>query len=357
MKKVLMILFGGRSSEHEISRLSAGYILSLCRRLPEWEIRLAGINRKGTFLEYSGPDAAITGEAWEHDEGNVPLAFMPGPAPGYYRVREGAGLSFQPVDCVFPVLHGRNGEDGRLQGMLDLLSIPYVGCGTLSSAAMMDKDIARHLFTKAGVPVPNWFAVRRAELEADPELVSRCMRDAGLAYPVFVKPANAGSSVGVSKVKAEKDFARALQSAFEEDEKILIEEGVDGREIECSALQLDKNGGVFVPDPGEIIPGKEFYDYEDKYDSKSRSRLIIPAELSPEKREEVRALALKAFRAGECSGLARIDFFLRRSDGKFLLNEINTMPGFTRISMYPKLLLQAGYSETEMIRCLLSSAC
>lgn len=357
MKKVLALLFGGRSSEHEISRVSAGYILSICRQLPEWQLQLVGITRDGGFFEYHGPDEAISSDDWEKHPGNIPLLFMPGSDPGYYLAEEGKSLRFRPVDCVFPVLHGRNGEDGRLQGMLDLLGIPYVGCGTLSSAAMMDKDVARQLFNQAGVPTPIWFTLTKEEWRGDAQILYERMRERNLEYPLFVKPANAGSSVGVSKVKGARDLDEALHIAFAEDEKILVEEGIEGREIECSVLETVRNGELIVPPPGEIIPGKEFYDYEDKYDSQSQSKLIIPAELTNEETEEICSLAKIAFRAGECKGLARVDFFLRSSDGRFLLNEINTMPGFTQISMYPKLLLQAGYSEIEMIKCLLSTAC
>lgn len=356
MEKNLAILFGGRSSEHEISRLSAGYILSICRRLPAWKIKLVGIGRDGKFYEYSGPDESILSNEWEQDRHNIELAFMPGAQPGYFLVEEGKILRFQPIDCVFPVLHGRNGEDGRLQGMLDLLGIPYVGCGTLSSAAMMDKDVARQLFNKASVPTPVWFTLLRSEWKGDKEYIFKRMRELNLSYPLFVKPANAGSSVGVSKVKSDQDLDQALKLAFDEDEKVLVEEGIEGREIECSVLQLDQGGKLFVAPPGEIIPGKEFYDYEDKYDSKSQSQLVIPAKLSEDEIKEVCTLAERAFRAGECRGLARVDFFLREKEGQFLLNEINTMPGFTRISMFPKLLLQAGFGESEMINRLLSSA-
>lgn len=353
----LCILFGGESSEHEVSRVSASYILSIARGLEakgEVKIHLIGIRKNGDFYDYQGPDEKIATEEWEKDPTCAPVAFQMSGPKGYHRLGENCSEEFVPVDLFFPVLHGKQGEDGSIQGFFRLLGIPCAGCGVLGSAAMMDKDVARRLFAQAGLPQPKWFAITRHELEKDKNLLERKLREYEIPYPAFVKPANAGSSVGISKVRNESEWASALEIAFKEDEKILIEEGINARELEVAAMELEKGGAVFASAPGEIIPGKEFYDYEDKYNADSRSRLEIPAKISEEEKEKIRQMALTAFKVGECTGLARCDFFLDKDTGEIYLNEINTMPGFTSISMYPKLILESGYEAEDMLRIILS---
>lgn len=357
MSKNLCILFGGESSEHEVSRVSASYVLSIARGLEakgEIKVSLIGIRKNGDFYDYRGADEKIATGEWEADPSCAPVAFRMSGVPGYHRLNGDCSEEFVPVDIFFPVLHGRQGEDGSIQGFFQLLGIPCAGCGTLGSAAMMDKDVARRLFADAGLAQPKWFAMTRYQLDKDPELLQRKIKEFDIPYPAFVKPANAGSSVGISKVRNESEWEEALKIAFAEDEKILVEEGINAREMEVAVMELEKGGELFASLPGEIIPGKEFYDYEDKYDANSASRLEIPARIGEEEIATIRQMALTAFKAGECTGLARCDFFMDKETGKILMNEINTMPGFTSISMYPKLILQSGYSAEDMLRTILS---
>lgn len=358
MTKTVCILFGGRSSEHEISLISASYVIKNCRKLREFELRLIAIDKSGRFYEFSGADEDIAdGSCFSRPEHLTPVAFEPGVTPGYLRVPENSPRTFQPVDCFFPVLHGRNGEDGRLQGLFEMMNARYTGCGTLSSALMMDKEAARRIFKASGIEQTPAVDIRLSEYRQDPQLARSRAEGAGLRYPLFVKPANAGSSVGISKINTPDELPAALDKAFAEDVKVLIEQGVEGREIECAVLQLNSDGSRLLASyPGEIIPGREFYDYEDKYDASSKSRLVMPAELSEEVTAELRDTAIRAFRAGECRGLARVDFFVCE-DGRIILNEINTLPGFTAISMYPKLIKLSGIEGEELVRTIIMTAC
>jgi D-alanine-D-alanine ligase len=252
------------------------------------------------------------------------------------------------VDVIFPVLHGTFGEDGTIQGLLELADIPYVGAGVLGSAAGMDKDIMKSLFIAAGIPIVKHVTTLRSAWDKDPKKVERLVGK--LQYPVFVKPANLGSSVGISKAHNRKELGPAIEEAARFDRKIVIEQGVGGkkekaREIECSVLG---NDDPIASIPGEIVPIKEFYDYNAKYLDEG-SRLIIPAKLTKAQAKKVQELAVQAFKAVDCSGLARVDFLMDPKTSKIYLNEINTMPGFTAISMYPKLWAASGLAYSDLI--------
>jgi D-alanine-D-alanine ligase len=252
------------------------------------------------------------------------------------------------VDVIFPVLHGTFGEDGTIQGLLELADIPYVGAGVLGSAAGMDKDIMKSLFIAAGIPIVKHVTILRSAWENDPKKVEKQVGK--LKYPVFVKPANLGSSVGISKAHNKKELGPAIEEAAKFDRKIVIEQGVGGnkdkaREIECSVLGNDE---PVASVPGEIVPGKEFYDYTAKYVDEG-SQLIIPAKLTKSETKKVQALAVAAFKAVDCSGLSRVDFLMDPKTRKIYLNEINTMPGFTSISMYPKLWAASGLPYADLI--------
>jgi D-alanine-D-alanine ligase len=253
------------------------------------------------------------------------------------------------VDVIFPVLHGTFGEDGTIQGLLELADIPYVGAGVLGSAAGMDKDIMKSLFIAAKIPIVKHVTILRSAWESDPKKVQKKV-ESKLTYPVFVKPANLGSSVGISKAHNRKELGPAIEEAAKFDRKIVIEQGVGGkkekaREIECSVLGNDE---PVASVPGEIVPGKEFYDYTAKYVDEG-SQLIIPAKLTKAETKKVQELAIAAFQAVDCSGLARVDFLMDPKTRKIFLNEINTMPGFTSISMYPKLWAASGLEYSDLI--------
>lgn len=259
------------------------------------------------------------------------------------------------VDVIFPVLHGTFGEDGTIQGLLELADIPYVGAGVLGSAAGMDKDIMKSLFLAAGLPIVKDVTILRRDWEKDPRKVAKQVSK--LKYPVFVKPANLGSSVGISKAHNKKELGPAIEEAAKFDRKIVIEQGVGGnkdkaREIECSVLGNDDPQASV---PGEIVPIKEFYDYDAKYLDEG-SQLIIPAKLTKAETKKVQELAIKAFKAVDCSGLARVDFLMDPKTRKIYLNEINTMPGFTAISMYPKLWEVSGLSYSALLDRLIRDA-
>jgi D-alanine-D-alanine ligase len=301
------VLYGGRSGEHEISLRSAESII-------------AGLDR----AKYEVQRIFITPEGrWE------PRALSPEPGanPG--------------IDVVFPVLHGTFGEDGTMQGLLELAGLPYVGAGVLASAVAMDKEVTKRLLVERGLPVAEYVTVTRGG-----------KTDFNLPFPLFVKPANLGSSVGISKVKTCVDLPAALELAGQYDRKILVERGIAGREFECSVLGSEQ---PIAAVPCEVIPSREFYDYEDKY-LLDAAKLIVPAPLSPEQTKEMQRLAVAAYQAVECEGMARVDFLLETASGKFYINEINTIPGFTSISMYPKMWEAAGVPFAELLDRLIELA-
>jgi D-alanine-D-alanine ligase len=350
-KKIrLGILFGGRSGEHEVSLTSAA---SLMRALDprKYEVVPIGITREGKWLVGSAADKLLPG-VLEHGTPVIPSVDPSGPAlialdSQLARPRHSAA----GIDVVFPVLHGTFGEDGTVQGLLELAGIPYVGAGVLGSAAGMDKDAMKRLFRDDGLPVVPWILVSRREWEsARARVLRRIGRE--LRYPLFVKPANLGSSVGISKVRNARELAPALDLAAEYDRKILVEKGVDGREIECAVLGNEQPRASV---PGEIVPVNEFYDYEAKY-VKEGSELIIPARLTRRQTKLVQEYSIRAFQATDCEGMARVDFLLDRRTGKLHVNEINTIPGFTPISMYPKLWEASGVPYPQLADRLIELA-
>ena len=282
-----------------------------------------------------------------------PVALLPDPTTAALVRFDGElrAIRQEKVDVFFPVLHGPYGEDGTIQGLFEMANVPYVGCGVLASALGMDKDVMKRLFRAAGLPVVRFIAVRRTEWERSPRsILRRALREIGL--PCFVKPASLGSSVGISKVKRSRDLADAIALAAKYDVKIMIEEAITCREIEVSVLG---NEDPIASVPGEIIPGAEFYDYADKYINDA-AQLIIPAKLPKRLVREFQRLAIRAFQTIEGSGLARVDFFLERGTDRIIINEINTMPGFTEISMYPKLWEASGLPYSQLIDRLIELA-
>ena len=368
------ILFGGRSGEHEVSLLSAASVLNAIDK-ENYEVVPIGITKDGRWLTAEHAENLLTGKLVLEPrnlragdpETTSPAAVLargeavvvpPEPVhrhSGLVPFQTDAGLMRRAsdrainVDVIFPVLHGTFGEDGTIQGLLELADIPYVGAGVLGSAAGMDKDIMKSLFIAAGIPIVKHVTILRGAWEKDPKKVQKLV-ESKLTYPVFVKPANLGSSVGISKAHNRKELGPAIEEAAKFDRKIVIEQGVGGkkekaREIECSVLG---NDAPVASVPGEIVPGKEFYDYTAKYVDEG-SQLIIPAKLTKAETKRVQELAVKAFQAVDCSGLARVDFLMDPKTGKIFLNEINTMPGFTAISMYPKLWAASGLAYADLI--------
>ena len=377
MKKLRVgILFGGRSGEHEVSLLSAASVLKAIDK-NKFEVVPIGITKEGRWLTAADAESLLQGkgETQSHLRAGDPEA-TPGAAvlaSGQAVVvppepqRPGGSLApFQTetlarrasdrainVDIIFPVLHGTFGEDGTIQGLFELADIAYVGAGVLGSAAGMDKDVMKSLFAAAGLPIVKHLTVLRGDWESAPKKIQKLI-ESKLKYPVFVKPANLGSSVGISKARERKELGPAMEEAAKFDRKIVIEEGVGGkkhkaREIECSVLGNDKPQASVA---GEIVPGKEFYDYTAKYLDEG-SQLIIPAKLNKAETKKIQQLAISAFKAVDCSGLARVDFLMDPKSRKIYLNEINTMPGFTAISMYPKLWAASGLAYPELIERLI----
>jgi D-alanine-D-alanine ligase len=345
------VLFGGRSAEHEISCLSARSVIDALD--PErTEVVPIGISRDGRWHRLSGPPAlpTETGKMPEVTEGSgteVELAAEAGS-----RELVGADGSREPIDIVFPVLHGPSGEDGTIQGLFELAGVPYVGAGVLGSAIGMDKDVQKRLFLQAGIPVGPFETVHEKEWGDDPESVEASAE--ALGFPMFTKPTSLGSSVGVSKVSSGEELAAGLDEAFRYARYALLEKAAEGaREIECAVLGNDEPVASVA---GEIVPeGHDFYDYEAKYLDEDGAQLLIPADLKPEVLEEVQRLAVTAFRTIRCAGMARVDFFLLGED-ELWVNEVNTIPGFTSISMYPKLWESSGLPYADLVERLLDLA-
>jgi len=350
------VLFGGRSGEHEISLISARSVMRVMD--PEkYDVVPIGITKEGRWLASGDPMAALS----QGDEGlSSPVALLGDPAcRGVVSLKELephlARALLAELDVVFPVLHGPYGEDGTVQGLLDLAGIPYVGAGVAASALGMDKVLFKDVMRAHGIPVVQYIVVKRKEWERDPEgVLDRVEQE--LEYPVFTKPANLGSSVGVNKCRNRKELARGLTDAAQYDRKLLVEAAVpQAREIEVSVLG---NDDPIASVPGEIIPSREFYSYAAKYldDGERASKLLIPAPLREEVAERVRELALRAYLAVDCAGMARVDFLLSRETGELYVSELNTIPGFTAISMYPKLWEASGIPYPELIDRLIGLA-
>src|SRR6266540_291622 len=378
MKKLRVgILFGGRSGEHEISLLSAASVFKAIDK-DKCAVVPIGITKEGRWvtsgdaekllsgqrlheerhLRAGDPEATAQAAVLQNGEAIVvpPEPHTPGSSMRPFQTdamtRRASDRAIN-VDVIFPVLHGTFGEDGTIQGLLELADIAYVGAGVLGSAAGMDKDIMKSLFRAAGLPIVKHVTVLRSQWEREPKKVQKLV-ESKLKYPVFVKPANLGSSVGISKAHDRKELGPAIEEAAKFDRKIVIEEGVGGkknkaREIECSVLGNDDPKASIA---GEIVPCKEFYDYDAKYLDEG-SALVIPAKVTKTEMKKFQTLAIAAFRAVDCSGLARVDFLMDPKSRKIYLNEINTMPGFTSISMYPKLWAASGMAYPELIHRLI----
>jgi D-alanine-D-alanine ligase len=349
------VIFGGRSAEHEISLASARSIMSALDK-DKYEVVQIGITRDGRWIASGDPmralasgDAADSGPAaLLGDPSQRGLIRLETPARGVEAFR---GVKLSELDVIFPVLHGPYGEDGTVQGLLDLADLPYVGCGVTASAVGMDKAVMKDVFRAHGLPVVDYLVVKRKDWEADPEDVI-AQAEARLAYPMFVKPANLGSSVGVSKAHDRAGLRTGLDLAARYDRKLLVERGIDAREIEVSVLG---NDDPIASIPGEIIPSREFYSYEAKY-LDDASELLIPAPIPAESAEHARRMAIEAYRALDCAGMARVDFLMDRHTGVLWLGEVNTIPGFTKISMYPKLWEASGIPYPELVERLIDLA-
>ena len=342
------VLFGGKSGEHEISLLSAQTVIRALDEAGYETVRL-GITKTGEWLTGGDPLAQLTTRKNGKGSGEEARFSLAARSAQFQLLEQSNRMP--AVDLIFPVLHGPFGEDGTVQGLLELAELPYVGCGVLASAVAMDKISAKALFSAAGIPQVAYRPLLRRKWANDREKVLDELESA-LAYPLFVKPANLGSSVGVSKARDREEMARAIALACRYDRKVLVEAGVaDARELEVSVLGNDEPRTSVV---GEVIPANEFYDYEAKYLDKG-SRLVIPADIPAALAGEVRQLAARAFQALDGAGLARVDFLLS-GDGQLFLNEVNTMPGFTDSSMYPKLWEASGVSLTELVRRLVEMA-
>ncbi|MBI2180525.1 MAG: D-alanine--D-alanine ligase [Deltaproteobacteria bacterium] len=350
MKKKLRvaILFGGQSAEHEISLISARNIAAAMDK-KKYQIVAIGIDKQGRWFIDEGARLLRDSQPSQvelRDRGKA-TAVLPG-ATATPMIRLAPRRVLGRVDVVFPVLHGPFGEDGTIQGLLKLANLPFVGAGVLGSAVGMDKDVMKRLLRDARIPVPKFLVFERGAVgQIDFARVKRA-----LGLPLFVKPANLGSSVGISKVTNEKEFGRALREAFRYDNKILLEECIRGREIECSVLGNEK---PIASLPGEIITSHDFYSYDAKYLDEKGARLIVPARLPKALVKRIQELALQSFKVLCCEGMARVDFFLR-GQSEIIVNEINTIPGFTKISMYPKMWQASGISYAELIDRLIRLA-
>ena len=345
------VLFGGRSSEHEISSATAGGVLGAIDR-ERYRVIPVGITRDGVFvLEEDNPERfRLNAQKMPEvvDNGTRVIWPMPG-GPRVLRVEraDGSVESLGEVDVVLPILHGVHGEDGTMQGFLDILELPYVGGGVLDSAICMDKHFMKIALEAEGIPVAPWVTVRAARWASEPAAV-RAEIDQ-LTYPVFVKPARAGSSVGVSKAHDESELDEAMRVAFAEDDKVLVETGIVGREIEVAVLEGRDGGATRASLPGEIVlTTREFYDFEGKYLGGDGADVVCPADLTDEQIATIREIGARSFDAVDGRGLARVDVFLTE-DGDVIVNELNTMPGFTPISMYPKCWIASGLSYADLI--------
>ena len=350
MKKLrIVVLFGGRSGEHEVSLMSAKSVLDVLDPA-RYEVTQVGITHEGVWL--TGPQAHAAFVSGETST-LKPCVLFPDPSRrGLYLLQGAAYVHLTDIDVVFPVLHGTYGEDGILQGLLEMADVAYVGAGVTGSAVGMDKGVFKDVMRANDIPTVESIIVLRSEIEADVQAVIRRAENLA-AYPLFVKPANLGSSVGVSKCNTPADLLEGLHAAARFDRRVLVERAVWGaREIEVSVLGNDRPQASV---PGEVLPSRDFYSYESKYVD-GTSGLLIPADLPAETAEKIRALAVKAYRAIDCAGMARVDFFVERASGRIYLNEVNTIPGFTSISMYPKLWEASGLSYAQLMDRLIELA-
>jgi len=323
----LGVIFGGKSGEHDISLMSAASVLRAIDT-NKFEIVMIGITKEGKWLSYEGDFDKIENNQWEAEAKPFNI-----------------GALKETIDFALPILHGPNGEDGTIQGLFEMLDVPYAGCGVLGSAAAMDKVIAKDVFARAGLPICGHVLVLAEEYANDCEGRLDYI-EAGVPYPVFVKPANMGSSVGISKAKNREELKAAMEEALKYDRRIIIEEGLDVREVETAIIG---NADLQVGAVGEIAPSEEFYSYNAKYFDGGKTDLMIPANITKEQEEEIKEVAKKAYLALDCAGFARVDCFIEKKTGKVYINEINTIPGFTAFSMFPSLFAEVGVPYAELI--------
>ena len=344
----LAVIFGGRSGEHDVSLMSAQSILSVLDP-QKYEVTQIGITHQGVWL--TGTDVLQAFQS-NHLGKLQPAIFLPQPGEHtLYVVKEGQLKRITDLDVIFPVLHGTFGEDGTLQGFLELADIAYVGAGVLGSSVGMDKGLFKHVMRANDIPVLEYTILNRSEIQADPgAAIAKC--EAVANYPLFIKPANLGSSVGISKVHNRAELIQCFELAAAYDRRVVVERGIEAREIEISVLG---NDNPVASVPGEVIPKDVFYTYEDKY-IHGVAELIIPAQISEERSHALRSLAIKAYEAIDCAGMARVDFFIDKHSDEIFLGELNTIPGFTKISMYPKLWEASSLSYQQLVDRLIDLA-
>nr|WP_237659071.1 D-alanine--D-alanine ligase family protein [Tepidanaerobacter sp. GT38] len=343
------VIFGGQSGEHEVSLMSSVSVMKVMDKT-KYDIIPIGITKEGNWKLFLGDISKIENGSWEQEA--VPALISPDPASKcIITLKDGKETRYY-LDVVFPVLHGPRGEDGTVQSIFEMMNIPYVSCGVASSAICMDKVFSKKILQQSNLPVVDYKVYYKKELQTNlTEIISEV--EVSLGYPCFVKPANLGSSVGISKAKSREELKAALLLAAEYDTKILVEKFIDAREIECSVLGNDAPRASL---PGEIIPSREFYDYAAKYLDGDKSKLLLPAPLSQKDIATIQQLAIEAFKALGCSGMARVDFLMSKVSGKIYINELNTIPGFTKISMYPKMWEISGLSYGALIDELIQLA-
>lgn len=338
------VLFGGSSTEHEVSRKSATTIL---RSIPKTYKKTAiGITKAGKWYAYFGDESLIAGGEWENEPETYEIFFS---SDAILYQKDGTLLPLE-IDVIFPVLHGRFGEDGTVQGLFEMLGIPYVGCGVCASAAAMDKSMTKLLVSTAGIRQADFVLVTRYNKNRLDDLIEQSEQKLG--YPVFVKPCRSGSSVGVTKATDRSSLREGLENALRYDDRILIEEGIDARELECAVLEA---GGETVAEVGEVISALDYYDYDSKYNNPS-SRTETSPDLPGATLCEIREKAIRIFRLLDCRGLSRVDFFVDKKSGEVIFNEINTLPGFTSISMYPMLIEKHGICRENLVDRLIREA-
>jgi D-alanine-D-alanine ligase len=347
MKKTVALIFGGKSSEHEVSIRSAKNVANALDK-NKFDFILVGISKEGSWYRFRGPevfDQAVRLSDKSLPAGSDPVALISEAGkPLLFSLKSQSKIA---VDCAFPILHGTFGEDGTIQGLFKMMNLPFVGCGVWSSAAGMDKEVMKRLLTFEGINNAKYALLTPQNKMSYEELAKK------LGNPFFIKPANAGSSVGVHKIKSKEDFESGLKDAFKYDTKVLAEEFVQGREIECSVMGLSATAKASLP--GEVITNHEFYSYEAKYVDDNGATIVIPAQLTPAEIEKIQKAAVKTYQVMGCDGLTRVDFFLKK-DGDLYVNEINTIPGFTKISMYPKMWEASGISYSDLVTKLIGFA-
>ena len=346
-KKTVAVLFGGQSSEHEVSRISASTIISNIDQSKYYVIPV-GITKDGRWMIYNGPVENIKNGEWE--KFGTPAVLSPDASHRGLLKIVGTKVKLIPVDVVFPVLHGLNGEDGTVQGLFELAKLPYVGCGVLASSVSMDKAYTKIIAKNAKIRQADYIIVMRDDINKK-SVLTRIEKKLG--FPCFIKPANAGSSVGITKAHNVDEAAKGLALAAEHDRKIIVEKNITGREVECAVLGVGKNTASSTV--GEVLSAAEFYDYDAKYNN-AESRTVIPADLDESVIEEIRKTAVKVFNAVDGAGLARVDFFVEKDTNRVIFNELNTLPGFTSISMYPQLWEAVGKPIGQLIDELIELA-